>query len=108
MRNSGGGQKRAKSGTGAIAPADRVEGGPTRVAFLVRVSWDEQDDRGPIENQKQYLERQYAADFESDSPQPMVLVGTYEDPGVSGAIRLEDRRQVAASLTIVQRDALTW
>ena len=58
---------------------DRRPDSATRVAFLVRVSSDEQDERGTIENQKHYLQRKYAADMDPDSPQPMVLAAIYEE-----------------------------
>jgi hypothetical protein len=107
MTNTGAIQKRSKSGRGAIAPGYGAEGGPTRVAFLVRVSSDEQDDRGTIENQKQYLERNMRPTSSR----------THLDPWSSSAhMRIQvsaaqfgwkiDRR-VAAWLTIVQRDGLT-
>jgi len=84
----------AKNGSSAANAKPRgpyQQSGPTRVGFLLRVSSDEQDERGTIANQRHYLERKYAADFEPDAPQPMMLVSTYEDGGVSGAVPLGER-----------------
>lgn len=75
-----------------LQPVD-VERVVPRAAFYKRVSSDEQEERGTIASQGDYLAERYRADFRIDAPLGvrMEYVGEYADDGWSGAIPLRDR-----------------
>lgn len=81
--------------------ADLAVGVLTRVAFYVRVSSEEQAERATAENQVDYLQKKYQANFDPDSLEPMQFVGQFVDDGYSGALPIEDRPEGKRLLDLV-------
>jgi site-specific DNA recombinase len=81
---------------------------PPRVAFYIRVSSDEQEERGTIESQRSYLEERYRADLRDDAPSAvrMRFVGWFADDGVSGGIPLAQRPGGASLLKMAENKAV--
>jgi site-specific DNA recombinase len=77
-------------------------GVPTRVAFYVRVSSEEQTERATARNQVDFLQKKYQANFDSDSLEPMQFVGQFVDDGYSGALAIDDRPEGKRLLDLVR------
>jgi DNA invertase Pin-like site-specific DNA recombinase len=77
-------------------------GVPTRVAFYVRVSSEEQTERATARNQIDFLQKKYQANFDADSLEPMQFVGQFTDDGYSGALAIEDRPDGKRLLDLVR------
>ena len=91
--------QRANPGLPLLGGLSQGDARPLPVAFYERVSTDEQEERGTIKAQTNYLQDKYRADFRPDAPTPMTFVGEYIDDGWSGAIPLQERPSGARLLS---------
>lgn len=62
-----------------------------RVACYLRNSTEEQSERETTKSQRLYLERKLAPDLDPGSPNPVKIIGWYEDAGVTGTMPMPDR-----------------